>query len=140
MTKCLNEEKTRSATNSEMFQRLNHITHQLYEAELLERESEHRKPMIVGFFIQQFAKQRMLELYYKFFRKFCDHDKYEELDMDTDSLNLALLEERLEDVIRPGKRNELIELRSGDCTDTFNANATDFFFPRRYCNTHKNYD
>ena len=28
----------------------------------------------------------MLELYYNFFRKFCDTDKYEELEMDTDFL------------------------------------------------------
>ena len=41
----------------------------------------------------------MLELYYTFFKKFCDIDKYEELEMDTDSLYLALSEENLEDVI-----------------------------------------
>ena len=35
----------------------------------------------------------MLELYYNFFKKFCDTDKYEELEMDTDSLYLALSEE-----------------------------------------------
>ena len=61
-----------------MFKRLNHITDQLYEVELVKSETEHREPVIVGFFILQYAKLRMLELYYNFYKKFCDPDKYEE--------------------------------------------------------------
>ena len=37
-------------------------------------------------------------VYYNFFKKFCDADKYEELEMDTDSLYLALLEKNSEDI------------------------------------------
>ena len=40
----------------------------------------------------------MLELYYNFFKKFCDTDKHEELEMDADSLYLALSKENLETV------------------------------------------
>ena len=72
----------------------------------------------------------MLELYYNFFKKFCDNDKYEELEKDTDSLYLALSEETLEDVIPPEKRAEWDQLRSKDCTDDFTPNATGNFFPR----------
>ena len=82
----------------------------------------------------------MLELYYNFFKKFCDTDKYEELEMDTDSLYLALSEEILEDVILPEKRAEWDQLRSRDCNDNFTANATDNFFPRTCCNVHKKHD
>ena len=32
----------------------------------------------------------MLEIYYSFFRKVCGNEKYEELEMDTDSLYLSL--------------------------------------------------
>ena len=71
----------------------------------------------------------MLELYYNFIKKFCDTDKYKELEMDTDSLYLALSEEKLEDVILPKKRAELDQLRSKDCTDGFTAIATNNFFP-----------
>ena len=49
--------------------------------------------------------------------------------MDTDSLCLALSEEKLKDVILPEKRAEWDQLRSKDCTDNFTANATDNFFP-----------
>ena len=69
----------------------------------------------------------MLELYYSFFKNFCDTDKYEELEMDTDSLYLALSEKKLEDVILPEKRAEWKQLRSKDCIDNFTANATDNF-------------
>ena len=67
VTKCLNDEKTHIAINSKMFKRLNHITDQLYVVELVKTEIEHRGPIIVGFFILQYAKLRMLELYYNFF-------------------------------------------------------------------------
>ena len=140
VTKYLTDEKTHSAINSKMFKRLNHITDQLYEVELMKPEIERREPIIVGFFILQYAKQRMLELYYSFFKKFCDTDKYEELEMNTDSLYLALSEENLKDVILPKNRAEWDKLPSNDCTDNFTANATDNFSPRTCCNTHKKHD
>ena len=103
VTKYLNDEKTHRAINKKLFKRPNFITDQLYEVELVKSEIEHREPIIVGFFILQYAKLRMLELYYNFFKKFCDTEKYEELEMDTDSLYLALSEENLEDIILPEK-------------------------------------
>ena len=68
VTKYLNDEKTHSAINSKMFKRLNHITDQLYEGELVKSEIERREPIIVGFYILQYAKLRMLELHYNFFK------------------------------------------------------------------------
>ena len=46
----------------------------------------------------------MLELYYNFFDKYCDLTKFEELEMDTDSLYLALSEHNLYDFIRPAMK------------------------------------
>ena len=88
----------------------------------------------------QYAKLRMLELYCNFFKKFCDTEKCEELEMVTDSLFLVLPEENLEDIILPEKRNEWEALRSRDCTDSFTAKATDNFFPRTCCTAHKKHD
>ena len=129
VTKYPTDEKTHSAINSKLLKRLNHITDQLYDVELVKPEIEDRKRINVGFFILQHAKQRILELYYSFCKKFCDTDKYEELEMDSDSLYLALSAETLEDVILPEKRAEWDKLRSKDCTDNFTANATDNFSP-----------
>ena len=89
LTKYLTDEKTNSAINSKMFKRLNHITDQLYEVEVVKPEIEYRDTIIVGFFILQYSKLRMLELYYKFFKKFCDTDKYEELEMDAEYLKIG---------------------------------------------------
>ena len=77
VTKYLSDEKTHSAINSNLFKRLNHITDQLYEVELVKSEIEYRDPIIVGFFILQCAKLRLLEIYYNYFKKFCDTDNYE---------------------------------------------------------------
>ena len=62
VTRYLNDEKTHSAINSKLFKRLNFINDQLYEVELVKSEIEHQEPIIVGFFILQYAKLRMLEL------------------------------------------------------------------------------
>ena len=53
VTKYLDDEKAHNAINSKMLKRLNHITGQLYEVELVKSEIEHREPIIVGFFILQ---------------------------------------------------------------------------------------
>ena len=140
VTKYLNDEKTHSAINDKMFKRLSHVTDQLYEVEMVKSKIEHREPIIVGFFILQYAKLRMLELYYNFFKQYCDSDKFEELEMDTDSLYLALSEKELEDCIIPEKKSAWDLLRSKDCNDSFAANATDNFFPRTCCAKHKKHD
>ena len=123
-TKYLNDEKTHKAINGKMFKRLNNVSKEIYEVELAKSKIEHREPMIVGFFILQYAKLRMLELYYNFFDRFCDVDKFEELEMDTDSLYLAVAHENLYDCIRPAKKQEWETLREKDCDDSFRADAS----------------
>ena len=86
VTELLNRGEKHSSINSEMLKPLNHNTDQLYETELVKPEIEHKEPITVRFFILYYVKQRMLELHYNFFIKSCDADKYEELEMDTDSL------------------------------------------------------
>ena len=72
--------------------------------ELLKSTIGPREPIVVGISILQNAKMTMLDLYYNFFDKFCDVNKLEELEMDTDSLYLALVEENLYDCIQPENR------------------------------------
>ena len=68
VTKYLSDEKTHGAINTKFVKRLDHVNHQLYEVELAKAENEHREPIVVDFFILQYAKLRMLELYYIFLR------------------------------------------------------------------------
>ena len=86
VTKYLTDEKTHAAINSKLFKKLDHVNNSLYEVELAKSQIEHKEPIIVSFFILQYAKLRMLELYYNFLTRFCDVNKFEELEMDTDSL------------------------------------------------------
>ena len=88
VTKYLNDEKTDSAINNKNFKRPIFVTDQLYEVELVKSEIEHREPIIVGFFILQYVKLRMLELYYNFLKKFCNTEKYGKLETDTISRTL----------------------------------------------------
>ena len=82
----------------------------------------------------------MLELYYNFFTKFCDAAKFEELELDTDSLNLAVAEKELEDCIKTEMRAEWQKLRLIDCVDSLTADAVAIYFPRTCCVKHKQHD
>ena len=137
VTKYLTDEKTHAATNSKLFKKLDHVNNSLYDVELAKAQIEHKEPIIVGFFIRQYAKLRTLELYYNFFlARFCDFNKFEELEMDTDSLYLALAEKELEDCIRPEMRAERQRLRSNDCVDISTADAVAIVFPpKMLCKT-----
>ena len=67
-------------------------------------------------------------------------NKFEELDMDTDSLYLPLAAKELEDCIRPEMIEVLERLRSQDCTGSFTADSVANFFPRRCSYKHKKHD
>ena len=73
----LNDEKTHKAIHKRLFRKLNNVSTDIYDVELVKSTVEHCEPIIVGFFILQYAKLRMLELYYNFFDKFCDVQKFE---------------------------------------------------------------
>ena len=126
----LNDGKTHKAINNRLFRSLNNVSTDIYEVELAKSTVEHREPIIVGFFILQYAKLRMLELYYNFFEKFCDVQKFEELEMDTDSRYLALAHENLYECIKPEMRSIWNEMRSNDCTDFFFMLIVQVIFPK----------
>ena len=57
--KYFTNEKTHAAFNSKLFKKLNQLNKYLYEVELAKAQVEHKEPIIVGFFILQYAKLRM---------------------------------------------------------------------------------
>ena len=140
VTKNLSDEKTQEAINKTLFKRSEQNNDHLDEVELAKAEIEHREPIIVGFFVLQYAKLRMLELYFNFFERFCDVNKFEELAMDTDSLYLAVSEKDLYDCIREESKVEWELMRTEDCKDDFTPNATTNFFRRTCCTKHKKHD
>ena len=78
----------------------------LNNKELLPYEAFHNKLRKCNPFEKEhldYAKLRMLELYFTALEKLCDTDKYE-MEMHTDSLYLALAEKEMYDSIRSEKR------------------------------------
>ena len=140
VTKYLNDEKTHAAINSKLLKKLDHVINSLNVVELARAQIGHKDPNIVVFFIPQYAKLRMLELFYNFFTRFCDVNKFAELQMDTDSMYPALAEKELEDCIRPEMRTEWQRLRSNECVDKFTADAVANFFTPTYRVKHKQHD
>ena len=82
----------------------------------------------------------MLELFYKFFKKNWDADKFEEFKMNTDCLHSALTVENVDDGTLPNKRDKCNALPSRYYLMSFTANAPDSFFPGISCNTHNKHD
>ena len=132
--------KTQTTIKSKLFKKLDYVNNSFYEVEPAKAQIEHKEPIIVGFVTLQYAKPRMLELYYNFFTRSCVVNKFEELEMDTDSLYFALAEKELEDCIRPEMRANWQRLRSNNCVDGFTADAVANFFPRTYCVKQKQHD
>ena len=63
VTNYLTDEKAHWAINTKLFKRLDYINDQLYEVEMAKTEIEHRESIIVGFFILQYPKLRLMELH-----------------------------------------------------------------------------
>ena len=88
-TKHLSDEKTYAAINSKLFKKLDHVKNLIFEVDFVKEQIEHREPDLFGFSSLGYAKVRLLERYYKSFSKSFDVNKFEGLEMDTDSLHLA---------------------------------------------------
>ena len=107
--------------NYRIFQNLNVIPSSIFEVEMVKSEVEHKEPIIVGFFILEYAKLKMLQLFDNGFQVFCDPQKYELIEMDTDSLYMALSEANVEDFIRPEMKLLWQMTRENDCRKDFRA-------------------
>ena len=75
---------------------LNVLPSSIYEVEMFKSEVNHKEPIIVGFFILQYANLTTLRLFYNFFQLLCESQKYELVEKDTDSLYMAEREDKVE--------------------------------------------
>ena len=106
LTKYLSDGETHAAINSKMIKKLHTVSNSEREVELVKAYIENKEAVIAGFSFRQFAKVRILEVYYVFFTNFYDVNKFEELEMDKDSLYLAVAEKELEYCIQPEIKTE----------------------------------
>ena len=87
VTKYLNGEKTHARINNKVFKSLVNNNDQLYGVELVKCEIEHEEPIIVGFFILQYAKLRCWRPNTTFFKVF----RYTEIRRDGNGYRLSFL-------------------------------------------------
>ena len=88
------------------------------------------RPYQCGIAVYQLAKLRMLEFYYDFVDKFCNRRDFEVIQMDTDSLYMALSAEDFDEIVRP----ELKELYKDEkpkwlVTDEYSKRVPGLFKP-----------
>ena len=83
------------------------------EASILEVESLKSKvnwnlPLQIGLFVYQYAKLHMLRFYYDFIDLFISRADFQLIEMDTDSLYMALSQDDLLKVIRPDRLEQFM--------------------------------
>ena len=72
-----------------------------YKIECRKNKITINRPFQIGIVVYQLAKLRMLEFYYDFLDRYLDRRDFELIQMDTDSMYLALSTETLEEAVRP---------------------------------------
>ena len=72
--------------NNRFFKYLNELKDQIFQVEMSKTRIQHKEPIIVWFFILLYAKVTMWQLKNIFLSSFCDTNKYEMIEMDTESL------------------------------------------------------
>ena len=135
-----NDSNVDAYINKKTFYSYSTVADDVYEVTNYKGKVDHKEPIAVGFFILQYAKLRMLELYYNFLVEYCDTSLFEEIEMDTDSLYLAMARPSIVDCIRPNMLEKWNFHRARDCRDDFEADAVANFLPRTCCDRHKKYD
>ena len=99
-------EQTKKLVNESRFQKLTELSEDLAEAEMSKKKINWALALQIGYFVYQYAKLRMLQFCYDFLDKFVSREDFQLLEMDTDSLYMALNPERFEDVVRPHLREQ----------------------------------
>ena len=115
---------------SPFFEDLEEINEGVFEVRQRKRQVTITRPYQCGIAVYQLAKLRMLEFYYDFVDKFCDRRDFEVLQMDTDSLYMALLSDDFDEIVRP----ELKELYKDEkknwlVTDEYSKRVPGLFKP-----------
>ena len=96
-----NEKLIDEIFRSPYFDDLEEISNGAFEVSQRKRRVTITRPYQYGIAVYQLAKLRMLEFYYDFVDKFCDRRDFEVIQMDTDSLYMALSANDFDDIIKP---------------------------------------
>ena len=119
--------KVARTINSYWFRDLEEIDDGVYELKSVKKRIKMNLPIQIGFFVYQYAKLRMLQFYYHCVDHFLDRSDYELLEMDTDSLYMALAGDSVDALVKPESREQYQKVK-------------DQWFPRNDTTEHTAYD
>jgi hypothetical protein len=103
-----NESDVDKAFRSPFFDDLD-VINETYELKERKRQVNINRPYQCGIAVYQLAKLRMLEFYYDFLDKYVDRRDFELIQMDTDSMYMALSAKELDDLIKPELKDEYFD-------------------------------
>ena len=103
---------TSALINNKRFRQLDVVTDDAYEIELKKQVVKYTLPLHIGFFVYQYAKLRMLQLYYDFVDRYVERPLFQYCEMDTDSAYIALAGETIDDLITSEHREHYFRHRS----------------------------
>ena len=89
-----------------------------YQISMRKRSVDIKRPYQCGIAVYQLAKLRMLEFYYDFLDKFVDRRDFELIQMDTDSMYMALSRDGIDDIIKPDLKDEYLAVKKEFLTTT----------------------
>ena len=101
-----NEKRACELVNNSRFISLEEFENETYEVQSKKKTIKYDLPVQIGFFVYSYAKLKMLSFYYEVLDRFFEHDDFCIVEMDTDSLYLALSAETLDELVKPHLREE----------------------------------
>ena len=91
--------------NDRRFRQLDIVLDDAFEIDMSKRTVTYALPIHVGFFVLQYAKMRILQLYYDFINIYVERPLFQYCEMDTDSAYLALAGETVDALVIPELRD-----------------------------------
>ena len=128
--------------NSNLFKSYDEIDGNLFEMKMFKKKIVHNEPITVGFAVLNNAKQRMLEFRYDFLGVIMRPSTFRLIEMDTDSLYLALNETDLEECFHTDSKSAYNQWKQDSCALGFGyePDNTHGFLTRTCCDEHIKYD
>ena len=134
------EKNARILVNDPRFISLTELGDDVFEIEMKKSSINLDMPIVLGFFVLNYAKLRMLDFYYSCLDRYVDRSDFELLETDTDSLYFAISGPTLDSVIKPDFVNEYRSKIYDLCHSGDISANNGFWFPRVCCAEHGAFD
>ena len=134
------ERELRIKVNDPKFYHFKQIDDNFFEVEMLKNKITLDLPNYLGFFVLNYAKLHMLQFVYDVLYEYIPRNRFELMEMDTDSIYAFYAGQTLESVMDDDDRNDFKSQLLHSCDRDHVDASTGHWFPRECCAAHKAYD